>query len=60
MTNKKVTTAQYKMAQKKLARCEKASYIAMRNGDQSALDKASSDGAKYLAIIADYKSQVKK
>ncbi len=52
-----ITRQQYTAAQKDLKAAETASIKAMREGNQTALDKASEDGAKALGIIANYKAQ---
>jgi hypothetical protein len=53
-----ISRAQYLNAQNNLRKCEKKGIQAMRNNDQKALDEASEKGAKELAIIAQYKSQM--
>lgn len=52
-----VTRKQYEAAMKKLAKCQNDSIKASRSGNQAALDKASDEAAKALAVIVAYKSQ---
>lgn len=53
-----VTYNQYIKAQDKLSDAQNDAVRAMRDGDQDALDAATERGAKYLAVIADYKDQL--
>ena len=54
---KKVTRKQYESARKMIEKCQNDSVRAMRDGNQTALDKATQKAAKALAVIVDYKNQ---
>ena len=55
--NAQITHKQYTAARKMIVKCQKDSTAASRAGDQTALDAASQEAAKALAIIAEYKDQ---
>lgn len=52
-----VAHKQYTASRKMIVKCQKDSIAASRAGDQKALDDASQEAAKALAVIAAYKDQ---
>ena len=55
--DKMITRSQYNAARAQLNRCQRKATKAMRKGNQAMLDKATSEAAAALAIIAEYKTQ---